>query len=167
MSKAFDTIKRETLFDDLKEVLNYDELQIVRILLQDVEYSIKLEDQVGDPFLTNIGSPQGDGISALFFIIYLAISLSKYNKNTEPASGCEDHTYSKGAEHKILPTGLEDHNYYLLNSNQHFTLDQQYADDIGWASTQSSIIDHIEKEVPTYPFRQQKPQDQCIKNRKI
>ena len=99
-------------------------------------------------FPTNIGSPQGDGISALFFIIYLAISLSKYNKNTEPASGCEDHTYSKGAEHKILPTGLEDHNYYLLNSNQHFTLDQQYADDIGWASTQSSIIDHIEKEVP-------------------
>ena len=149
MSKAFDTIKRETLFNDLKSVLNYDELQIVRILLQDVKYSIKLENQTGDPFLTNIGSPQGDGISALFFIIYLAISLSKYNKNTEQASWSDDHTYSNRVEHKILPAGLEDHNYYVLNPNQQFTLDQQYADDIGWASTQSSIIRHIETEIPS------------------
>ena len=66
MSKAFDTIKRETLFNDLQKYLNYDELQIVRVLLDNVKYSVKLENEIGEPFTTNIGSPQGDGISALF-----------------------------------------------------------------------------------------------------
>ena len=90
-------------------------------------------------------------MSALFFIIYLAISLSKYNQNSDsgPASWCDDHTYSNRTGHKILPTGLDDHNYYVINPNQQFTLDQQYADDIGWASTQSSTINHIENEIPT------------------
>ena len=150
MSKAFDTIKRETLFTDLQNYLNYDELQIVRVLLDQVKYSIKLENELGEAFTTNIGSPQGDGISALFFIIYLAISLKKYNENTNSASWSDDHGYAKSVQNtdQLLPTHLLDHNYYTF-TNQQFTLDQQYADDIGWASTQNSIIDHIEQEIPT------------------
>ena len=43
-----------------------------------------------------------------------------------------------------LPHHLEDHNYsnYVDTS---FTVDQQYADDIGWASTAEHIIENIEK----------------------
>ena len=84
--------------------------------------------------------PQGDGISALFFIIYLAISLSKHN-DTNQASGCEDHTYAKKPPSGFKP---EDHTPF----HPLFLLDQQYADDIGWAATQKGIIDHIENEVP-------------------
>lgn len=47
----------------------------------------------------------------------------------------------------LLPSHLEDHNYYTF-TNQQFTLDQQYADDIGWASTQDTIINHVEQKIP-------------------
>ena len=90
--------------------------------------------------MTNIGSPQGDGISALFFIIYLAISITKLN-NTNQTLGYEDHTYAKSN-----PIGIRPEDHTLINNL--FLLDQQYADDIGWAATQSGIINQIEKEVP-------------------
>ena len=38
----------------------------------------------------------------------------------------------------LIPEHLKDHNYYILVDN-YFTLDQQYADDIGWASTRIKI----------------------------
>ena len=90
MSKAFDTIQRNTLIKDLSGILEEDELYLAFLLLDNINYSIKLENCVGPSFSTNIGSPQGDGASALFFIrpIYLAISLSPL-KDKE----VKDHTY--------------------------------------------------------------------------
>ena len=134
MSKAFDTIERSTLIEDLKEILENDELHLIKILLKDVEYKVRLEGKIGESFTTNIGSPQGDGASALLFIIYLAISLKKYKEtgNDNP-----------------LPDFLKDHTYQKIDNNNNFlTIDQQYADDIGWASTGQHIIENIEKEVP-------------------
>ena len=75
MSKAFDTIHRGTLINDLKHIIEEDELHLVSLLLEDVNYSVNLEGTIGNPFNTNIGSPQGDSASALFFISYLAVSL--------------------------------------------------------------------------------------------
>ena len=80
MSKAFDSIERSTLIEDLKEILENDELHLIKILLKDVEYKVRLEGKIGESFMTNIGSPQGDGASAFLFIIYLAISLKKYKE---------------------------------------------------------------------------------------
>ena len=77
MSKAFDIIDKNTLIKDFKEVLKPYELHLIKILLKDVEYKVRLEGKIGEPFTTNIESPQGDSASALFFIIYL--SLKKYN----------------------------------------------------------------------------------------
>ena len=74
MSKAFDTIQRGTLFEDLKEILTIDELNLIHLLLNDVQLAVKLEDKIGKLFESRIGSPQGDAASALFFIIYLAVS---------------------------------------------------------------------------------------------
>ena len=83
MSKAFDTIKRDLLIEDLKEVLNNDEIHLVALLLENVELCVKLENLLGSAFKTSIGSPQGDGASALFFITYLAESLKKLLKKDD------------------------------------------------------------------------------------
>ena len=47
----------------------------------------------------------------------------------------------------LTPQHLREHDY---TTNEHlvFLLDQQYADDISWASTSASILETIEKEVP-------------------
>ena len=43
MSKAFDTIERGTLIDDLKSTLENDELVLIYILLKDVELYCQIE----------------------------------------------------------------------------------------------------------------------------
>ena len=68
-------------------------------------------------------------------IIYLAISFKKYKETRDDSqlpSFLKDHTYQK--------TDIEDNNNFL-------TIDQQYADDIGWASTGQHIIENVEREV--------------------
>ena len=134
MSKAFDTIERGTLIDDLKYTLENDELFLIYLLLKDVKLIVKLNNEFGKEFITNIGSPQGDSASAIFFILYLAISLTILIKNSSLQL---DHTYSR----KI---------------DEHIIIDQQYADDIGWASTNNEKIEEIENTVP-----------QILKNRNL
>ena len=63
MSKAFDTIQRGTLFEDLKEILTKDELTLIHLLLNDVQIAVKLEDKIGKLFQSRIGYPQGDAAS--------------------------------------------------------------------------------------------------------
>ena len=57
MSKAFHTIQRGTLFEDLKGTLENDELHLIHLLLDDVQ---KLENETCKLFKSLIGSPQGD-----------------------------------------------------------------------------------------------------------
>ena len=81
MSTAFDTIQRGTLFEDLKGTLEYDELHLIHLLLDNVQISVKLENETGKLFKSLIGSPHGDAASSLFFIIYLAVTLKNEKKN--------------------------------------------------------------------------------------
>ena len=127
MSKAFDTLQRGTLLSDLQPILNNDELHLISLLLHNVSYTVKLDGQLGQPFTTNIGSPQGDSASALFFIAYLANSLKSLS---------EDITNQ--------PSHLPDHDHNIPGTKDLFTLDQQYADDIGWASTDNNVLQEIE-----------------------
>ena len=60
ISKAFDTINRETLMNDLKNILEPDEIHMIKILLEGVQYQIKVGNTLGNTFQTNTGSPQGD-----------------------------------------------------------------------------------------------------------
>ena len=57
MSKAFNTIQRGTLFEDLKEILEPDELHLIHLLLNDVEIAVKLENQIDKLFKSLFGSP--------------------------------------------------------------------------------------------------------------
>ncbi|PIK33302.1 hypothetical protein BSL78_29885, partial [Apostichopus japonicus] len=132
MSKAFDTIQRGSLLTDLEQVLDNDELHLISLLIDNVSYTVKLEGKLGLPFNTNIGSPQGDSASALFFITYLANSLKSDDNDIDAV---------------ILPSQLVDHDYSTTTTNSFFTVDQQYADDISWASTGQHILQDIEKRV--------------------
>ena len=78
MTKAFDRIDRSTLLEDLKEILEPQELKMFQILLTDTEIRIKIKNMFGKTIKTNIGSPQGDSASAILFILYLALRLKKY-----------------------------------------------------------------------------------------
>ena len=96
---------------------------------------LKLEDKIGKLFESRIGSPQGDAASALFFIIYLAVSLKIAEKRR------------KSTENKALQV-ISEHNYAKTPSTDNFCLDQQYADDISWGSTEEKDLQLIEKVVP-------------------
>ena len=118
MSKAFDTIERDTLINDLSLVLNRDELHMFYILLKDVEIEVKVESETGKSFITNIGSPQGDSASAFLFIYYLALSL----KSELPPD-----TFTN------IPSN--EHDYSRQTSQKDYRHDQQYADDTGWVQS--------------------------------
>ena len=74
MSKAFDSRQRNTLIEDLKNVLNQVELHLIRILL-DVKIAAQCGNYKSRFFKTGTGAPQGDCASASEFTFYLAKSL--------------------------------------------------------------------------------------------
>ena len=54
MSKAFDTVTREKLLDLLAEILEDDELNMLKILINDVAYLVKVKQTLGEEILTEI-----------------------------------------------------------------------------------------------------------------
>ena len=78
MSAAFDTIKREKLLQILETFLEEDEIRLVQFLLSDTNISIKVNGATKElPFLSNIGTPQGDSLSPVLFILYLEAALKE------------------------------------------------------------------------------------------
>ena len=84
MSKAFDTFDRTMLLEDLRLIIEKDELFMIKCLLG-VELSVRWGKSESEFFNTDIGVPQGDdGLSANEFTLYLAKTLyhEKHNDNT-------------------------------------------------------------------------------------
>jgi hypothetical protein len=77
MSKAFDTIDRNKLMKILSDDvgLEEDELRMCQVLLAETSLQVKLKEILSAPFDTTIGSPQGDGMSPMFFAVYLERAL--------------------------------------------------------------------------------------------
>ena len=76
MSAAFDTINRQKLLNILEDILGDDELRMVRFLLSNTNLTIKMRGASADkPFPSNIGTPQGDGLSPILFVVYLENAL--------------------------------------------------------------------------------------------
>ena len=77
MSKAFDTVRRKTLLNDLKQILDDDEYHMLSVLILDVRLKVRVGDCVGEEIIAEVGIAQGDCLSAVLFILYLAITLER------------------------------------------------------------------------------------------
>jgi len=143
MSKAFDTVKREDLLKDLQEILSEDELHLMHILINDVEIFIRVGQEMSEESIkTTIGICQGDCLSAVLFIYYLAKSLSKPKDVIH-----NDHNYSKPEEEYVLPRSLQDHEYTNYKPD-FFKIAPKYADDITWVSTSNEYVEEIKSKIP-------------------
>jgi len=140
MSKAFDTVDRPKLIEDLRELLNDDELHLLHILIHDVTLQVRVGQDLGEEFMTEKGIAQGDCLSAVLFIFYLAKSLN-------PIEEHNDHTYSRKPNNSCLKD-LEDHNYYIRGREDYFEIEPKYADDITWASTAKHRTAYIKETIP-------------------
>ena len=129
MIKTFNSIQRNTLIEDLKNVLNQDELHLIRFLLD-----MKIVTQCGNYksrfFSTDTGEPQGDCASANEFTFYLAKSLEATIANE--TLSLEEHNNIQS-------------NYPIVSPNY---IDQQYADDISKISTSISAIEKMKDKLP-------------------
>ena len=56
MSKAFDTVDRKTLLEDLKRIVNPDELHTIKILLDEGKLAVRVGKTTGELFQTNVRS---------------------------------------------------------------------------------------------------------------
>ena len=128
MSKAFDTIQRKKLVDDLEEVLEPDEIHLISKLLQ-VKLAVKCGNSISPFFETDTGGPQGDSSSAKNFTFYLAKTLkTETNPNDQKSP--------------LVEVEQE-------NQNEIF-IDQQYADDISQIATKEQ---HINNTLEAYPTK--------------
>ena len=141
-----DTVKRATIMRDLSEVLKPDELHMFYILLKDVKIKVRCGKQTGDSITTNIGTPQGDCASAILFTFYLAKSIQDQRTNLEL-----EHNYARpnSKKQEFLPKQLQDHTYAKCHPENTLCIDQQYADDIGWATTEKGKCREIKRTIPT------------------
>ena len=69
MSKAFDTVNRQILFQELDNILNEDELHILSIITNKPQIKVKIGAEIGNSFTTYKGIMQGDCLSAILFIL--------------------------------------------------------------------------------------------------
>ncbi|GFR71804.1 very-long-chain enoyl-CoA reductase [Elysia marginata] len=78
MSAAFDTINRNKILTILEDILEEDQRRLVRFLLSNTTLETRTNKaDIQAPFNSNIGTPQGDGLSPVLFTIYLEHALRK------------------------------------------------------------------------------------------
>ena len=115
MSRAFDTIDRKRLINELRILIDEDSWRMVVSLLTDTKLEVKLRAALSKPFATNIGSPQGDSLSPYLFIIYLELAMKQLRE------ACPRPTADNAVPAEII-----------------------YADDTDFISTSKEVITAIE-----------------------
>ena len=78
MSKAFDTVSRSKLLEILRHRgVEEGDVGLIKLLLTNTSLQIKRGKSIGTEFATDIGVPQGDGLSPKLFTIYLDEALKE------------------------------------------------------------------------------------------
>ena len=95
MSAAFDTILRHKLINELETILNEDEMRLTQLLLSNTTISIQTGNTKSEQFNTNIGSPQGDGLSGTFFNVMFEAALRKVRAQVNAVIPTIEHSYVK------------------------------------------------------------------------
>ena len=144
MSKAFDSIDRKKLLQDLKEIIDNDELHIMQKMLN-VNIAVRCGKETSDFFATDTGAPQGDCSSATEFILYLAETLKLFFDNKYITN---DHDFITTPKTNS-PKHLLEHDYYTKTQKKHFNLLCKYADDVTKASSDYEEIQRIKENLPS------------------
>lgn len=116
MSKAFDSIRRDKLMTVLATFLGSDELRMIQVLLSNTNFTVRLGQQSSSIYSTNIGTPQGDSLSPVLFIVYLEAALRQVRHESPPRPPADT----------SLPVELA------------------YADDVDLVSTSQQWLDEVE-----------------------
>ena len=92
MSAAFDTIDRDILLQILKNIVEEDELRLMQFLLSNTHINTRINNaDINASFTSNVGTPQGDGLSPVLFTIYLEHALKEVRTVIgEPKSPLEE-----------------------------------------------------------------------------
>ena len=78
MSAAFDTIDRNQLLNIIATIVNEDELRIIRFLLSNTKIKTRINGATKtNTFISNVGTPQGDSLSPVLFVVYLEHALKE------------------------------------------------------------------------------------------
>ena len=156
MSKAFDSINRALLINDLKHTIDNDELHLIKILLG-VKLSVKCGQSKSDFFDTDTGAPQGDCASANEFTYYLAKTLLEAN-SAQPIL----HNYVNQQQQVAISEVLSEHNCSTPTQIKHITINQEYADDMSKITSSYSEVQNLKNHLP----RQLKQRDLTINETK-
>ena len=163
MSKAFDTVDRGKLFKMLHNILLPEELHLLNLLVNDVSIKVRVGQETGEEINTLLGIMQGDCLSAILFIVYLAQVMTP----SMPTHQAE-HSYAVNALLYPVPTSpkkpihQEDHSYAskprptsrnkTLHQRKPFMIDPKYADDITWLAvstpTTTANMTELEENIP-------------------
>ena len=137
MSKAFDSINRKLLLQDLSKIINEDELHIIQLLLN-VKLEARCGKELSEPFTTYTGAPQGDCSSASQFTFFLPKTMEHYyNQNAYQL----EHGYALRKTINV-PIHMEEHDYAQGTLPQHFRINLEYADDLSVVTTNHAEIEN-------------------------
>ena len=92
---------------------------MMSLLVKDVSLLVKVRKEKCGNIKTDIGIAQGESLSAVLIIFYLARYMDAKNVATDPSG-----------------------------KNSHFEISLQYADAIIWGSTAKHGIDHVKETIP-------------------
>ena len=127
MSAAFDTINREILLSILAEIVEEDELRLIQFLLSNTQINTRINKaDTRAPFTSNVGTPQGDGLSPVLFTVYLEHAL----KNARDIIG-----QPKTRLEQLIPREIA------------------YADDVDFVGSDYMDIKAIQKELDNFNLK--------------
>ena len=139
LSKAFDNINRNDLIKDLSKMLEQNELNLLRILLN-VELSVKCIHTVGEGYITDTGAPQGNCLSPIEFTYYLPKTLALHHHERSNT----DRNYENKEEEPPRNKSYHEHSYTKVK-NQNFPLEIQYADGISKIPSNTAETEQTKK----------------------
>ncbi|MEE8289617.1 MAG: reverse transcriptase domain-containing protein [Nitrosomonadaceae bacterium] len=94
MSAAFDTIDRHQLLQILETFADNDEMRMTHFLLNNTTLQVKMKGATtAKTFTSNVGSPQGDGLSGPLFTTYLEHALRELREAIQDPPE-QDHNYA-------------------------------------------------------------------------
>lgn len=77
LSRAFDTIDRDKLLEEMQTIVDEDCWRMTHALLNKTTLVVRIKSSLSKAFETNIGTPQGDALSPVLFTLYLELALRK------------------------------------------------------------------------------------------